>query len=58
MFTVRFCYIYFSSYVRHFSIGILVTATYKMFFLQPSKKRNIYASLSSRKVCHFLIDQK
>jgi hypothetical protein len=22
-------------------------------FLQPSKKRDIYASLSSRKVCHF-----
>jgi hypothetical protein len=28
------------------------------YFLQPSKKRDIYASLSSRKVCHFLIDQK
>jgi hypothetical protein len=25
----------------------------KKFFLQPSKKRDFYASLSSRKVCHF-----
>jgi hypothetical protein len=26
---------------------------FTIFFLQPSKKRDIYASLSSRKVCHF-----
>jgi hypothetical protein len=29
-----------------------------LFFYNRQKKRDIYASLSSRKVCHFLIDQK
>jgi hypothetical protein len=42
----------------YFVLMVFLLLISKLFFLQPSKKRDIYASLSSRKVCHFLIDQK